>query len=214
MLPDLQIKVLVGCVLLVLAIVSLVQGHALEPKDLISASSYAVTTLGFVLLLWDRWLWSWPVFHSWLSKRPDLRGTWKGELLSDYIDPATKQERPAIQVYLVVRQTNSNVDVRLFSADSSSISLSGNIISDRVGVNTLSVTYRNEPSLFKRDKSPIGYGGMLLNIRGKRVHKLDGEYWTDRLTRGQLTFTMHSSSAGHDFEQASKLKYQSLVGGS
>jgi SMODS-associating 2TM, beta-strand rich effector domain len=206
MLTNLQIKILVGCVLLVLVVVSLVQGHALEPTDLVSASSYVVTALGFVLLLWDRWLWSWSVFHFWLSKRPDLRGTWKGELISDYTNSATNQRN----VFLMIRQTNSTIDVRLFSAESSSVSLSGELTSDKAEVNTLIITYRNEPQLFKREHSPISYGAMLLNVRGDKVYRLDGYYWTDRSTRGEVKFTMRSKEKSHDFEQAAKLNYSSL----
>jgi hypothetical protein len=207
MLTDLQVKIIVGCVLLVLVVVSLVQGHALETKDLISASSSAATALGFLLFLWDRWLWSWSVFHSWLSKRPDLRGTRKGELLTDYTNSTTSQKR---DVFLMIRQTNSTIDARLFSAESSSISLSGVLVSDKAEVNTLIITYRNEPHLLKREHSPIAYGGMLLNVRGDKVYQLDGHYWTDRSTRGEVKFTIRSREKSHDFEQATKLKYSSL----
>src|SRR5579863_2692717 len=45
----------------------------------------------FLLSLFDLWLWKWPIFHPWLVKRPVIDGTWRAELRSDWIDPATGQ---------------------------------------------------------------------------------------------------------------------------
>jgi len=205
-----QIKLFVFLVLSIVAAVLFSRGQSPSLKDLASTSSYAVTGVGLILVLWNRWLWSWWIFRPWLSKRPDLRGTWKGVLHSEYLDPTTHQRKGPIDVYLVIRQTNSDINVRLFSAESSSVSLSGGLISDGVDVSTLVVTYRNEPQLFKREHSPIGYGGMLLNVRGDKVYQLDGEYWTDRLTRGEAKFTTRSKTICHDFGQAAQVTYQGL----
>src|SRR5579859_2810115 len=205
-----QIKLFVFLVLAIVAAVLFSRGQSPSLKDLASTSSYAVPGVGLILLFWNRWLWSWWIFRPWLSKRPDLRGTWKGVLHSEYLDPATQQRSGPIDVYLVIRQTNSDINVRLFSAESSSVSLSGNLISDGVDVNTLVITYRTEPQLFKREQSPIAYGGMLLNVRGDKVYQLDGEYWTDRLTRGEAKFTTRSRMICHDFGQASQATNQAL----
>lgn len=212
MLNSLQIKTLVGCVIVIMAITILVQGHPLSIKDLSTVGSYAATSLGVLLLLWERWLWSWWVFRRWLSNRPDLRGTWKGELRSNWVDPATNQKKGPIEVYLAIRQTNSTIDVRLFSSESSSVSLSGNILADNAGVNTLAITYENTPQILMRERSRISHGGMLLSIRGDGLpHQLDGEYWTDRSTIGQLKFTSRAKRISHDFDQASKVKYLTLI---
>jgi hypothetical protein len=50
---------------------------------------------------------------------------------------------------------------------------------------------------------------MLLHVRGVPVHQLDGEYWTDRKTKGELTFKLRSTQLCHDFEQAQKIEYKS-----
>lgn len=212
MLSDIQIKVLVGCVIVIMAGAILVQGHPIAVKDLSAVGSYAVTGIGFLLILWERWLWSWWIFRRWLSKRPDLRGTWKGELYSNWVDPVTQQKRGPIEVYLAIRQTNSTIDVRLFSSESSSVSLSGHIFADSVGLNTLAITYENTPLILIRERSRISHGGMLLSIRGDgRPHQLDGEYWTDRSTIGQIKLTSRAKRISHDFDQATKVKYQTLT---
>jgi hypothetical protein len=44
-------------------------------------------------------------------------------------------------------------------------------------------------------------------VRGTRVHQLDGEYWTDRGTKGELTLALRSSGLCHDFAEAQNAKY-------
>jgi hypothetical protein len=145
-----------------------------------------------------------------LTTRPDLRGTWKGTLQSNWVDPVTNQSRGAIDIYLVIRQTYSKVDVRLFSAESSSVSLSSNIFADNAGLYTLAITFRNTPTVLRRTGSPISHGGMLLYVRGTPIHQLDGEYWTDRSTKGELMFSAKTAAISHDFGQATRLTYDPL----
>jgi hypothetical protein len=204
-----QIKVLVGLVVGIWVVVLLVQGHPV-PLDYLKAFSYVVTGVSFALLLWERWLWSWKGFRPWLTTRPDLRGTWKGHLISNWVDPHTKEGRGQIETYLVIRQTYSTIDVRLLTAESGSVSLSANVVADGEGMNTVAVVYRNTPRALLRERSPIGHGGMLLYVRGTPVHQLDGEYWTDRQTKGELTLRLRSGELCHDFAQAQKTRYEAV----
>jgi len=210
MVPDLQLKALVVIVLAALAVVLFMQGRPVPASDFYHAFSYVVTSVAFALVLWERYLWHWWPFYPYLHKRPDLRGTWKGQLDSNYLDPETKGQKPPIEVYIVVRQTYSTIDVRLFSAESSSVSLSGNFVCDNIGLYTLACTYRNTPTILRRKKSPISHGGLLLSIRGTPIHRLDGEYWTDRNTAGEIVFTARSADEAHDFTQAQLFKYKSV----
>jgi hypothetical protein len=209
MIPDLQLKALIVVVLAALAVVLLMQGRPVPVSDFYHAFSYVVTGVAFALVLWERYLWhAWP-FYPYLHKKPDLRGTWKGQLESNYEDRETKEKKPPIEVYIVVRQTYSTIDVRLLSVESTSVSLSGSFFSDNAGLYTLASTYRNTPTILRRKKSPISHGGLLLSIRGTPVHRLDGEYWTDRNTAGEVIFVARSKNEAHDFPQAQQFKYKS-----
>lgn len=212
MLTNRQLQTLVGLVLAALIIVLLLQGKNASFSDFYHASSYVVTVVSVALILWERFLWRcWP-FNPLLTTRPNLKGTWKGELLSTYEDPATGQGRGAIEVYIVVRQTYSVIDVRLFSAESSSISLSGSFTADSAGLYTLASVYRNTPAMLQRDHSVGGNGGLLLYVRGRPIHQLDGEYWTERKTSGQMLFKKRSNKEAHDFGQAQGFTYKSISG--
>jgi hypothetical protein len=204
---DTQIKVLVGLIVVVWAVSLLVQGQPV-PLDYLKAFSYSVSGVSIALFFWERWIWSWRLFQPWLTTRPDLRGTWKGHLVSNWVDPLTRQGRGEIEGYLVIRQTFTTVDLRLITAESSSITLSGNIVADGAGIQTVAVVYQNTPRALLRERSPIGHGGMLLHVRGVPVHQLDGEYWTDRQTKGEVTFRLRSKELCHDLAQAQKAHYK------
>jgi hypothetical protein len=211
MMTTTQIRAVIGLVVVVWAVVLLAQGHPV-PLDYLKAFSYAVSGLSFGLLIWERWLWSWRICRPWLTTRPDLRGTWKGHLLSNWVDPITKKERGEIEAYLVIRQTFATIDVRLLTTESGSISLAASIVDDGQGLHTVAVVYRSTPRLLLRPRSPIGHGGMLLYVRGTPIHRLDGEYWTDRNTKGELLFKLRSSEPAHDFDQAVTMQYKSVTG--
>jgi hypothetical protein len=147
------------------------------------------------------------VFYP-LSKIPDVRGTWKAELNSFWVDPKTGKPRGKIEAYLVFRQTFSTLDIRLFSAESSSVSLSANVVTDGEGVHTIATTYRNEPSLAHLQHSPISHGGMFLNIRGEQIVKqIDGKYWTDRLSKGEIKMVERSQDVASGFDDAQRMTF-------
>lgn len=197
----LHLKWLVGVVLVALTAVLMFQGKSIPFNDIYNAFSYVVSAVAVVLVFWERYLWHWWPFYPHFHTKPNLRGTWKGELVSDFPD----RHGEVIEVYLVVRQTFSTIDIRLFSAESSSVSLSAHFVSDNIGFYTLASTYRNTPTVLRRQRSPINHGGLLLSIRGAPVHQLDGEYWTDRGTKGEIVFRSRSNCYADDFSHAQRL---------
>src|SRR5699024_10700206 len=47
-----------------------------------------------------KWGWQLPVFKHWLVKFPNLKGTWVGEIHSNWINPETNEATPPIPVML------------------------------------------------------------------------------------------------------------------
>ncbi len=199
-------KLLAGVIILAFLIGCLLR------QSVYSSFTTAATVGGLFLVLWDRCLWHlWP-FYPYFDNKPDMRGTWQGLLHSNYHKPETGERRINVESYLVIRQTYSKIDVRYFSGESGSVSLSANLFADSEGLFTLACTYRNTPRISVRERSPIGYGGMLLSVRGKPIHRIDGEYWTDRKTKGEMEFTARSEKLAEDFQQAQGFKYGALGG--
>lgn len=166
-----------------------------------------VTVLGLVLLAFDKWLWGFGFLHPWFVDRPYLKGTWKGVLESNYVDTATQQRAVPIEVYLVIRQTFSAIHLRLLTNESASESMANNIPKGEDGVYTVASVYRNTPKLGVRDRSTIHHGAVTLHVEGDPVTSLRGEYWTDRLTRGELRFLEKSGELYFDFASASAGTY-------
>jgi hypothetical protein len=203
---DARAKIVVFLTVLLLIGTLYLQGQSIITRS-ISAYSWIATTITIILIVWDKWLWRIRLLYP-LSKMPDVRGTWKAELNSFWKDPKTGQIRGKVEVYLVFRQSFSSLDIRLFSTESSSVSLSANVVTDGEGVHTIATIYRNEPSLAHLVHSPISHGGMLLSIRGERVVKqIDGKYWTDRQSMGEIKMTERSWKIASGFDEASKLVF-------
>lgn len=167
--------------------------------------SGVVGGLVLVLAAFDIWAWRIPFLQGWFVPRPNLRGTWRVELQSDWKDPKTEQVVSPIVAYLAVRQTFSTLSVRMLTAESASELVAVEINKAADGTYRVAAVYRSEPKLSVRERSPIHYGAIVLDVQGDPVKDLAGYYWTDRNTRGELrTFARHKSIAG-SFREAQEL---------
>lgn len=172
-----------------------------RPSSLVLSSVIAFVTV------FERWLWKWSFFHPWLVTVPNLIGVYKGELDSYWIAPTTTTKRGITPAFLVVRQTLSGIHVRLYTAESESCSVFGSFVAGSDGTHELLYTYRNEPRLEVRTQSPIHYGGVRLAI-GQKTEQLDGSYWTDRRSTGEMKFRRISRDTPHSFQECETLAAQ------
>jgi hypothetical protein len=158
--------------------------------------------------LFERYGWRWSRLHPWPIRMPVIRGTWRGLLTSLWVDPKTG-ERPAPKTaYLTVAQTLTTVSVRLHTDESASEQLAG-IVEIRKGTGERIViwTYMNTPRMDLREGSRPHYGGALLTIFGEPPGRLEGEYWTDRASKGALVMRGYSPLIADSFEQAQSLDF-------
>jgi hypothetical protein len=152
--------------------------------------SLTVSVLAVACFIFDAWIWKWPIFKGWLVNRPNLHGTWKVLLKSDWVDPQTKQQVAPIECVMTIRQTYSRLSARLFTRESSSYLVAHKIERQNDGVFQLFGTYQNTPDISLRGKrSEIHYGALVLEVRGDPAKSLVGHYWTDRGTRGSIELT-------------------------
>lgn len=181
-------------------------GTVHESRALWAPYGGAVTAASVFVWLFDRWLWCWVPF-SWLVRRPDLRGTWQGEIASQWINPATKATPAPIPAFVSVTQTASTLYLRQFTAESESATLAASILKDPDDAESIAVVYRNDPKVSVRERSPIHFGGMHLRVSGDDA--LEGDYWTDRKTNGRLTLKRVSSKKCRSFADAQRIASQS-----
>jgi hypothetical protein len=142
--------------------------------------------------IFDTWLWHIGPIKR-LAKRPDLNGTWKGTLTSLRADGSGQEVAHApIPVFLAIKQSYLNLNITLLSQESSSRSIAALVQVNPEGNFTVYYHYTNTPGLTVRDRSPIHSGGAKLEVTDVAPQSLEGEYWTDRRTRG--AFTMKRAS--------------------
>jgi hypothetical protein len=167
------------------------------------------TVVGFLVgvgIVFEHFLWRQRWLYGWFVKRPDLRGTWRGEIKSDWVDPATGESVPVIRCYLGVTQTLSKLQLHLMTPESESW-----LVAERVhpspngnGYQVFGV-YTNKPHVHLRgERSEIHYGAIILDTHGPSPHPniMTGEYWTDRKTSGSLTFSGRTRKDHTRFEDA------------
>lgn len=208
MISRIHLSTLIFIAALVWAVLLIIQGVSVT----FSFFRWFSTVVGVLVVLigvFDRWAWHLPILHPWFVSQPDLRGTWKGQLFSTWTDPKAGSSTPPIDGYLVIRQTFSSIQMMLFTNESSSELVSSSVLPEANGGHVVAGIYRNTPRLLKRAGSPIHHGGILLHVRGSPPQVLEGEYWTDRDTKGELRFTGRSNRILPSFEAATAAKYKS-----
>jgi len=193
---------------LILWVLLLVVDGTEVSSGLFKPCSTVVAGLGLLLLAFDKWLWKFRFLHPWFVDQPYLQGTWKGQLVSNWVDPQTGTRAEPIEAYLVVRQSFSAIHFRLITRESSSEALANNIPKGADGVYAIASIYRNTPKLTHRPVSEIHLGGVLLQVLGDPVHALEGHYWTDRGTTGAVRFNEKTEELLFDYEKASATTFR------
>jgi hypothetical protein len=196
-------QVVVAIVVAVFAVGAWVSGDEISPVwfRLFGTAALAVT---LAWTAWDHRLWR----LSWVQRTQqaprDLRGTWEGELVSQWEDPDTGRRLPPKTVYLVIRQTSSKVSATLLTDESASRS-SLAMVSSIDGQAQLDYLYLNAPAVRFEHRSRMHHGSASLSVSGCPASRLVGRYWTDRETRGDLDFPARTKGFADDYEGAEAL---------
>jgi hypothetical protein len=133
-----------------------------------------------LLLAYDRWAWRW--LPTAVTKRPRVYGTWKAELQYQWpAGTATQTKR----CYLTIRQTYSTISVNMHFDISDSESRSADIVTSN-GKRSLWWSYWSAAKTLEREDNPPHRGGAELVISLKPSTRMDGDYWTERQTRGRI----------------------------
>lgn len=134
-----------------------------------------------IVLMFNKWAWKWKVFQGWLVPTPNLQGKWKGHMKYKHEGKDCEKDFDVkiIQSFLYI-----SVCIKTDESRSNSVTATFDIDKER-GISNLIYTYRNEPKIGYREKSPIHYGTTSLSI-SEDYNEMEGYYWTDRNTQGEL----------------------------
>lgn len=197
------VRVVVGVIVIILVVQNWLQSGQFNfgPSKIFST---AVLVATLVLALWESWLWRLPLTQRIPGTPPCVRGTWRGVLTTFWVDPNTGKRPDPKTVYLVIRQSASELSVKLLTNESRSASSFASVRLDD-GSYELLYLYLNRPDSRYESRSRMHHGSTALDLSGTPVKRLKGRYWTDRDTRGELDFTERSKKIVDDFEEASGL---------
>ncbi len=133
-----------------------------------------------ILLAIERWAWSWPLVRN-ILRVPNLNGTWKVELESSYEGEGGGSKTS----FLVIHQTYSTITVEVLTDRGRSCSEAASLT--RRGPRfVLAYVYRAEPESLRRDGNEPHRGAAELLVEIEPTLRFEGDYWTDRKTRGRL----------------------------
>jgi len=161
--------------------------HALMGWEALKRFPEAVVIYSCGHLFFTTWAWRWKGFQGWLVPFPNLQGTWAGTIQTTWRNSATELTPVPIPVLLVIRQSFSSVNCVMYSRESTSSSTAAQITGEEgSGQPQLCFIYSNCPLASVRERSQMHQGAAILRIVSKPERVLEGQYWTDRRTTGDI----------------------------
>lgn len=149
---------------------------------------YLPSLIGLLVVAFDLWLWRIPGISK-VTGRPHIYGTWQATLT-----PNAESRIPPggnwgpIVAAMVIEQTFWTTAIRLHTDQSSSASSTAQIVPAAESKQSKSIffTYANRARQEHNQRSFPHHGTSLLHVTGIKPRTLEGSYWTDRLTSGDI----------------------------
>lgn len=207
MFTRLQITVVLAVATIAWGAVLWLQGTPLSWSHLAPFTT-VVGVLVIVALAMEHLFWRLRVLQGWLFDRPDLRGTWKVTIQSEWVNPETGEKTPPITAYAGIVQTLSKLQIQLMTPESESCLLAHSIEPTPCGNRfNVSVVYANTPGVELRGvRSERHVGAATISTHGTKYmpESMTAEYWTDRRTVGRMTFESRIPTVYSRYEDAKR----------
>ncbi len=195
---NLNLKYFVGILLAISLVLFFTIGHFknIDKVTFLEFSKILPTVISIDLAIFSifaTWGWKWRLFRGWLVRCPNLHGTWLGQANSDWIDPSTEKGISSIPVMLTVKQTFLSISCVSRTAEMGSLSYAESfIIDEERQLKALAFCSTNTPINSVRHRNPAHDTATYLRIIERPEKKLQGCYWTQHKTTGEVTFEFYS----------------------
>lgn len=168
--------------------------------------SFLPTLAVLGLVVWDLWVWRWPGVQT-LVRRPDLNGLWRATLTPhpDSMIPDGGNRGP-IAAFVEIKQSFWALHVRLYTDQSSSKSTASTWLPTyESSVDNPTFTYDNTPKVSESPRSVRSAGTCNLMPMSLKPDEVEGTYFTDRFTKGDMVLKLVDRTTGYpSFAAATK----------
>ncbi|MCI5118322.1 MAG: hypothetical protein D3913_10255 [Candidatus Electrothrix sp. LOE1_4_5] len=164
-----------------------------KAKDFFSLVPKVVSIDLLLIAIFIKWGWKLKIFRGWLVPFPNLNGTWIGSIYSDWVNPETGAKPEPIPVMLTINQSFFHISCVMHTGEMRSNSYSeGFMIDPDRQIKQIAYSYTSNPRLSLTERSIPHDGTGVFQIVEKPTLKLNGRYWTERLTKGEIKLEFHS----------------------
>jgi hypothetical protein len=175
-----RVSILLACILAFLYLI-------LNQMEINFINAFKAFSAGATLIIvyWGfyfKWGWKYPILKK-IFYRPNLNGTWTGELITDWKKENGESIGP-IHFFIVIRQNFLRINFTTFTVNYIGKSYSEKLTLDKErGVKNVAYLYRKETSLTSESNNE---GASELRVIESDVLKLKGKYWSSIKTNGEI----------------------------
>lgn len=178
-------------------------GEMFNLFDVLKGLSFGIS---FTTLFWAFFFsYGWRVCGlSQIFYRPNLAGTWSGTLKSDWKDENGRGIDP-IEFYIVIRQSFLRIHFTTFTDTFIGTSYSETLsLKKETGLKNVAYLYRKETS--QDDDMHLREGATELRLIDSKPRKLEGKYWSNIKTNGNIQVSFISKDIVDSYNDAKALK--------
>jgi hypothetical protein len=199
----LSTKIKVGLGLAVLVWTCLLPIYGIKPTfGLLAPYSTVVAIVTIFASAFDSLIWRAPFVRQYLAKRPWIGGVWKVQINSNWVDPEFGVSKGPILGFAYIRQTYGAIQISIFTEQSASTSISVLLKTCENDTFEIIATYSSVPRQSAREISEIHHGSMILRVVDGNIPAMEGAYWTDRQTVGEIFFKDRIKGKANTFDSA------------
>lgn len=174
-----------------------------KENDFITFYRGASTSITLITLFWSFYFaygWRLPMLNK-IFYRPNLNGTWKGHLISDWKDQ-NRNPIPPKEIYIVIRQNFLRIHFTTFTNTFVGYSYAETFnLKKATGLKNVAYLYRKDSSQNNDEDLREGATELRL-IYDFNYKKLDGKYWTNTKNQGKITVEFFNKNHVDSFESA------------
>ena len=93
----------------------------LKQKDYLILIPKTASIIFIITIFFSKWMWKWNLFYDWLVPFPNLNGTFKGHIISTWVNPETGERPDPIPCILTIKQSFLKISCIMRTAEMTSL---------------------------------------------------------------------------------------------